>query len=347
MRNCYISRNYKTTRSGGGRAKTDFEKIMEREGFHNLGLRRTTHSNMVIDFFLTLAGVVKAVCTIRKGDVLLLQYPMKKYYEFVCNIAHRRGAKVISLIHDLGSFRRKKLTVEREMRRLAHSDGLIVHNKTMYQWLKDKRYQGEMVIIGIFDYLSPEPINSVRQLPSLPQDYSLFFAGSLSTKSNAYLYMMPPFLGSHKLHLYGSGFDHSLGTNNVLVEEGFRNDYDLMKCNHGDFGLSWYGESLSEGKGRIGEYMAYNNPHKVGLYLRCHAPVILSKHAGLAPFVEENGVGICIDSLEDIDKVLNSITPEEYNQMKENAKKVSQRLADGYYFRTAFAKITNQLQLSR
>ncbi len=346
MRNCYISRNYKTLRSGGGRAKTDFEKIMDHEGFHNLGLPRTTHSNMVIDFFLTLTGVVKAVCTIRRGDVLLLQYPMKKYYEFVCDIAHRRGATVVSLIHDLGSFRRKKLTVEREMRRLAHSDALIVHNATMYQWLKDKGYQGEMVIIGIFDYLSPTPIQSERTLPTSSADYSLFFAGSLSTKSNAYLYMMPPYLGTHKLHLYGNNFDRTQADGS-LIEEGFCNDYDLMRHNHGDFGLSWYGESLSEGKGRIGEYMAYNNPHKVGLYLRCHAPVILSKHAGLAPFVEENGIGICIDSLEDIDQVLNSITPEEYNRMKQNAVKVSERLNDGYYFRTAFAKVINQLQLQR
>ena len=126
MRNCYISRNYKTTKSGGGRVRTDLETIMTEMGFKNLGLPQSRHSNMVFDFFYTFTSVMKALLTMRKGDTLLVQYPMKKYYEFVCNVAHRRGVKVITVIHDLGCFRRKKLTVEREMKRLAHSDVIML-----------------------------------------------------------------------------------------------------------------------------------------------------------------------------------------------------------------------------
>ena len=108
--------------------------------------------------------------------------------------------------------------------------------------------------------------------------------------------------------------------------------------NKGDFGLSWYGESLTEGKGKIGEYMSYNNPHKVSLYLRCHAPVIISKTAGLASFVEDNGIGITVDSLCDIDTVLSGVTDGQYRQMKQNVMRVSERIASGYYFEHAFKR---------
>lgn len=342
MRNCYISRNYKTTKSGGGRVRTDLETIMTEMGFKNLGLPQSRHSNMVFDFFYTFTSVMKALLTMRKGDTLLVQYPMKKYYEFVCNVAHSRGVKVITVIHDLGCFRRKKLTVEREMKRLAHSDALIVHNPTMHKWLLDHGYQGEMQIIGLFDYLSPQPIVSKRLAPRSEKDYSLFFAGSLSTKHNAFIYLLPEQLQGHRFHLYGSGFREDLAKEE-LVYEGFAADYELMENNHGDFGLSWYGESLTEGKGMIGEYMAYNNPHKILLYLRCHAPIIIGKTAGLASFVEENGIGICVDSLENIGEVLNSVSLDDYRRMQKNAKAMSEKISSGYFFRKAFTELTERM----
>ena len=120
MRNCYLSRNYKNMRSAGSKAKTDMERIWAEEGFVNLGLTQTRSDNKVYSFFRTLASVCTLCFRIRRGDVLFLQYPFKKYFAFVCNVAHRRGARVVTLIHDLGSFRRKKLTVPQEIARLSH-----------------------------------------------------------------------------------------------------------------------------------------------------------------------------------------------------------------------------------
>lgn len=342
MRNCFISRNYKTVKSGGGRVRTDLEKIMTDMGFQNLGLPQSRHHNMVFDFFYTFTSVMKGVMSLHRGDTLVIQYPMKKYYEFVCDMAHRKGVKVVTVIHDLGCFRRKKLTVEREMKRLAHSDALIVHNPTMHKWLKDHGYQGEMQIIGLFDYLSPAPITSKRQAPNAPGEYSIFFAGSLTTKHNEFIYMLPEQLKGHKFYLYGAGFREDLAKEE-LVYKGFAADYELMENNLGDFGLSWYGESLTEGKGMIGEYMAYNNPHKILLYLRCNAPVIIGKTAALAPFIEENGIGICVDTLENLGEVLEKVTLEDYKRMQKNVKAMSDKIASGYFFRTAFTELQKRM----
>lgn len=109
---CYLSHNYKGMSSAGNKAKSDMEQLMKEMAFRNIGLRQTTFKNEILSFFITLLGVIKTPFCLHKGDILLLQYPLKKYFTFVCRIAHLRGAKVIALIHDLGCMRRKALTVK-------------------------------------------------------------------------------------------------------------------------------------------------------------------------------------------------------------------------------------------
>ena len=64
------------------------------------------------------------------------------------------NAKVIALIHDLGSMRRKKLTVEKEISRLMHADHVIASNEIMATWLKDNGYNNSLGSLGLFDYRS-------------------------------------------------------------------------------------------------------------------------------------------------------------------------------------------------
>ena len=86
-------------------------------GYRNLGIRQSVSNGGLKHFVRNLAGVIKECGTIRPGDIVVLQYPLKKYFSPVCHIAHARGAKVIALIHDLGSFRRKALTEGKEIGR--------------------------------------------------------------------------------------------------------------------------------------------------------------------------------------------------------------------------------------
>lgn len=347
MRRCYISRNYRDLTSAGNKAKTDIETTMQRMGFVNLGLSHSVGRGVVRHFMRNLCGVIKAMCLLRRDDVLVLQYPLKKYYESLCNVAHWKGAKVITQIHDLNSFRSKRLTPGQEMRRLGHSDVVIAHNDTMKAWLEKQGCPAKLTTLGIFDYLSPHPVASSRPSPS-GRCPTMFFLGNLNPKSNVFVYRLASRLSSSFLHLYGNNYhEELLGSGARARYEGYAVDTEIMQLNSGDFGLSWYGESLAGGVGKIGEYMSYNNPHKVSLYLRCHAPVILSKTAGLASFVEENGIGLTVDSLTDIDAVLAAVTPDQYESMRQNVIKVSDRLAQGYYFEHAFRRALELLDEDR
>ncbi|MCD8072224.1 MAG: galactofuranosyltransferase, partial [Alistipes sp.] len=136
------------------KAKTDLDRIMHGMGMRNVGLPQPADIGKFRDFFTTLAGVVKANFSLGKGDVLVLQYNLRKYYGFMCRTAHRRGAKVVTIIHDLGSFYRPKLSHGDEIARISQSDYLIVHNDRMKQWLEEHGCKVPMGTLEIFDYLS-------------------------------------------------------------------------------------------------------------------------------------------------------------------------------------------------
>lgn len=72
-------------------------------------------------------------------------------------------------------------------------------------------------------------------------------------------------------------------------------------------------------------------------------PVIIWKQAGLGPFVEEQGIGITINSLAEIAPRLRSLSDEAYARMKENVARVSGRLAEGSYFCEAMERVLESM----
>lgn len=339
MRNCYLSRNYKHMESAGSKAKTDVEQIMATSGYVNVGLPQTRYTGTVRPFLRTLASVLKAPFSLQKGDRLVLQYPLKKYFTWVCRMAHLRGAKVIVLIHDLGSFRRKKLSVPQEIRRLSHADYLIVHNDRMRQWLTDHGCQLPIGTFEIWDYLSQTQA-SESHTPTKP--YEVLYAGALNPRKNTFLYKIGNTIHSYHLNLYGSGFELEKAQGKEHFNyKGFVRSDDLIATAQGDFGLVWDGSSIDACTGDFGEYLKYNNPHKTSLYIRCGLPIIIWEQAALADFVRRNGIGLCIASLADLDQTLVALSPEQYAGMKRRVQALSEQLRSGHYIRKALAEAAN------
>lgn len=311
---------------------------MDSLGYVNIGLPQGRSTNSIKAYFTTLFSVLKGVSSLKKGDTLVLQYPLKKYYDFVVSRAIRKGVKVITVLHDLGSFRRKKLTVEEEVKRLNRSDTVIIHSQAMLRWLREHGVTTKLVLLGMWDYLSE----------SFPAEYEpsetgrprLVFAGNISPEANGWLYELAADSPDVDLVLYGKGMDESRRTPNMIVK-GFVDSDTLIATAQGDYGLVWYGSSLDEGAGPLGDYLQYNAPHKTSLYLRAGMPVIIWEKAGLAPIVKELGVGITVASLRGIGEVLKKITPEEYAAMRKNAEEVARKLASGYFVSRALENADN------
>lgn len=339
LRLCYVSRNYKTLQTGGGKAKTDIEQTLNEMGAVNLGLPQTRNKHKIYDFFRNLFGIVRLIGTCRKGDVVVLQYPVKKYFDTICRFVHRRGGYIVAIIHDLGCFRRKRLTVEEEIVRLNRADVLIAPNAYQKRWLIDHGCRAQITIYGLHDYrteqIKPYTFEELCNRPDRTH-YSLCFVGGLHEKNNGYLYRLGEILKHTELHLYGNGFSKAAASASKLLRyHGFGHDETIIRDRVADFGLSWYGDTCDGASGNLGEYMVINNPHKVSLYLRCGMPVILWNKAGLAEVVKQEGIGFCVDSLDEVEERLDALTEEQYRAMLKNVARIATKIAKGQSCRTA------------
>lgn len=334
---CYLSKNYRGIDGAGNKAKTDIERVLSEAGFRNIGLRQSRDRNVLRGYFYTLASVLKGVCMLRRGDVLLLQYPFKKYYAFVCRMARLRGCRVVTLIHDLGSFRRKKLTPEQEVARLSLSDVVIAHTEAMKAWLLAQGLKREMVVLGIFDYLSeskPEVVNTGTEGAAR----RLMFVGRLDSRNDGFVYGLINRPHVYELQLYGNAYEPEQAHGQVDYR-GFIQSDQLIRTADADFGIVWYGNSLDGCQGgEIGDYLRYNSPHKLSLYIRCGLPVVIWAEAGLADFVRTHRIGLCLSSLEKLDEALAALSREEYDEMKRNVEAMARRVASGHFCRTAVGK---------
>lgn len=338
---CYISRNYYNLTSAGNKAKTDNEDTLSEMGATNLGLQRTVNNSKILAFFLDLAGVLRACYLLKKGDVLFLQYPVKKYFSFLCHVARWKGARTISLIHDLGSFRRRKLTVEQEIARLSNCNYIIASNENMKQWLIQHGMKQPVGALGLFDYRSAFFNQSSNQKDTTNQKLlpQVVYAGALSMRKNSFLVELSKSLSSWNLTIAGNKDGlQGLEDNPHIEYKGFMPSEDFIRTIDADFGLVWDGDSLTTCSGNFGEYLRWNSPHKVSFYLRAGLPVIVWKEAAVVPIIEQAHAGFAVSSLEQLDEKLAHISSEEIMEMKKNAATISKKLNEGYFLQEAISQ---------
>lgn len=332
--NCYISMHSPNT------AKRHVDELMKRMGFTDLAVE--TGKGKVATFFRKLFSMINLFFKLKKGDVLLIQYPFKKFYVTQCKIAHLKDAKTVTLIHDLGTFRRRKLTAEQEVKRLSHTDAIIVHNQSMNNWLTEHGCKGPLINLGIFDYLSTEePVSTPHLLGEKP---TFTFAGGISRRKTGFLYHVDEVLDGCHFDLYGSGLipGTELEWKNTTYHGQIDSD-EFIRTTTADWGLVWDGDTIDGCSGIWGSYLRINNPHKASFCLRAGLPVIVWKESAMAPFITENGVGITIDSLRELPERLRCINQTEYDDYKQAAMAMKEKLNQGYFFKQAFEAALQQL----
>lgn len=345
MNKYYISKNYRAQSSAGGKAKIDCERILESVGFKSIGLKRTIHSGSVSSFFRTLFGTLLGLLRLKKNSCICIQYPLKKYYNLVVKVAKKKNCQVITVIHDLGSHRRKKLSIAQEINSLNRNSVVISHNQFMSKWLEEHGLHTKIVNLQIFDYLSDVEKNEHADAET---KYGLVFAGALSKGKNKFIYDLDALHPKKfSLNLYG-GFNKTDVTaeNSIIDYKGSFLADELVAKLEGSFGLVWAGTSIEKCTGSLGEYLKFNNPHKTSLYLRAGLPIVIWDKAAMAKFIVDHCVGIAISSLANLDDELQKLSKEQYQEMKKNAEYLSKNLNDGYFLKSAIKQALENRQAS-
>lgn len=262
------------------------------------------------------------------------------YNLYLMKFFNKKNIKVITLIHDIDSLRfyssfgEKK--EKRELSTLKQSSYVICHNDKMKDYLISKGVpKNKIICLDCFDYLSDK--NDLNREKN-DKSYSVAVAGNLSPVKCKYIYKMIEENPSLQIDLYGIGYEDNANYRNVNYHGSFLPE-ELPSNINSAFGLVWDGTDINTCCGEFGNYLRFNNPHKLSLYMATGIPVVVWDQSAIADFVEKNNVGITVSDLNNLNDKLSNISLDSYNQMVKNVKLIQEKVLDGNYFKVAISKI--------
>lgn len=260
---------------------------------------------------------------ISNKDNILFLYPDSSYKIKVLLLLHRiKKFKLIMFINDFEFLRQGGINTKRmfsEIGLCMKCDKIIVPNEGAYHILH--RYYGieenSMTSVGIWDYLHRSNIKIHAVIPR----GEILYVGNLDKSDFIYgLKNLPltfDLIGQHQKTFKATNL-HYLGKFDSEELPDIITDYK--------WGLVWDGS----GYNKLPNYLRFNNPHKMGLYIAAGIPVIVWAKSGQKAFVDKYHCGITIERLDDIPTALRK-AEKNYADMKKNAMEVSKLVRTGYF----------------
>ena len=318
--------------TGGVKAKEDTDQILLNNGFKKINSPSSKLGKLLFVFIL-----YPIILKITKPDNVLIQFPSgtPKLMHHLLKCTKNNTNQLTLLIHDIEALRINSMyskdynieNIHQELERIKFADKLIVLNDTMKNWLISQGIDIPMVSLELWDYLSNSTLNT-----SLIFNKSICFAGNLNKST-----FLSKLNLKYTIDTYGpnpiSNYPECISYHGVFPPDNLNTV--LLQ----NFGLVWDGDSCETCAGKFGEYIKYNNPHKLSLYLSNGIPVIFWKHGALAPLIEKYKVGILVENLSQIDNILDNLSTDEYQILKNNALLVSKKVRSGYFLTSALKKL--------
>jgi len=327
----------------GSKAVEDCRQILLNNGFIDLEIsflkkRRLLPFNLLRLVCLMFYYRIK----IQPGSLVLIQYPLlgiNNYMGRFIRALQRKSCKVACIIHDIDAIRSPDNAerIKKEIKILCRYDGVIAHNPAMSAWLKNNGYTGKIVEIILFDYL----VNKKNITTNNNNGTDVVFAGNLGR--SVFLRDLKQ-ISSISFGIYGPGFaSETIKDGQNVRWKGVFSPDEIVNVIEGRFGLIWDGPSIDSCTGLMGEYLKYNTPHKISLYLTSGLPVIVPCTAAMAAYVKANHLGLCVNSLMELPQQLVSTSEESYSEMRANALKQRALLTEGYFLTIAVQRLEHVL----
>ena len=342
----YISEVSDKGNNAGTKARNDIEHIFSSEGFKKVNdfpIESKIGSNSFLYYLKNYFNAIRLVRKIKHIDngLIFYQYPILKG-AITKNALNKmsENTKVCFLVHDLNSLRAPKEQQEellkKEISILNKAKVVITHNSRMSKVLINNGLKSKIIELKLFDYLNDKyEQNIIRTLSN-----QIVYAGNLKQEKNNFLnnLLLNESLDV-KFNLYGPNFNKNENSNNNIKYKGnFSPDEVVCKLD-GSFGLIWDGNSIETCSGLYGEYLKYNNPHKLSLYIAAKLPVIVWENSAIADIVIKENIGFTVKSISEINERINRITKDEYDQYIINVSKIRNELSKGGYTKKALSKV--------
>ena len=253
-----------------------------------------------------------------KDDVVFWQYPIyinKPFQlekEYISSI-HKRGAKVIALIHDVDYLRGWQDSIPEA---LFFFDGIITPSKNMSEELRSWGIVSPITEMGPYTF-----ITKVHKPSYFSKD--VYYCGSTYSWKTSFLSSI-----DFNLNVYGS-IGKKVNLNNKVKYLGELGTNELVSSLTKGYGFIWDEEVSS--KTKLKEYLAYNLPYKLSLYIASGIPIICKKHTNVGDFVEKQHIGFTVNSMSEIKLQLLNQTVADYSKYLKNLEYIYKSVVDGKY----------------
>jgi len=250
---------------------------------------------------------------LKAGDEVVMQYPFLVPEAKALMVAVKEcRAKLTILIHDCYLLREHRQQDATEQWILKFADKVIAHSEQMARFFVEiskqiapKEKMPEMAVLEMFDYRLKGPTPTLPLEEGVDTTWRVMFAGNLSKAGFVKELGQLPV----KFCLYGLP---------KLDSASYKGAFDGNSPEglEGDFGLVWDGNSLDTCTGMLGEYLRFNAPFKLSLYLALGLPVIVWSQSAMATYVMQYHLGICVDSLHELAPKLAALSQEDLAEIK-------------------------------
>lgn len=334
--------SYFKSNDAGIKPRKDAEDILSELGGKNIGLPRI-YVPSVNNLFRKIAfksldklSAFFACLRMPNNQCVLIQYPWQEDFVKIYRVAKSKNNKVIVLIHDLIGLRGDK---EKDFESIKEADVVITHTQNMSEWLRREYGIDSFVELHFFDYLLPG-FKLQERIKPLP--WHIVYAGNLK---------MAPFLEQLNFEpsnvivdVYGKAISDALLRKSFVKYQGCLQPEEIPTAiSKFHFGIVWNGTTADGCNGAVGDYLRYNAPYKISSYIAAGLPLIAWKKMGLSTFIEENGLGITVDSLQEVDTILKRLNISDYERMCNNVLAMRDKLLTGGSLTDAITRAQNLL----
>lgn len=337
MKKYYIKFGISQNNNAGSKAIKDIMALLDSIGY-NAVMALPTKSNKLLKLFDIPILILTLFFRVRKNGILLYFVPSNFHrIQLLFILKHIIKFKLICFINDIEFLRMNKSKIEasKEIKSISYADVVLAPNINAIHILQETYdITNTLIPVEVWDYLSSYRNEDPEEnIEDVFYKKTVAFAGNLRKAP----FIEKLSLVNLKFKIWGGG--KKKGTIQNITFMGEESPNNIIKAvSECSWGMVWDGDSIDTCSGLLGTYLRFNNSHKCGLYLSAGIPVIVWRESGMASFVNNYKVGICVSSLQEAAEKINLMDKPTYIIYKRNIQAVSELIRNGDFFLAALDK---------
>lgn len=263
-----------------------------------------------------LDGVIAGL---RHGDVVIFQTPTWNTTAFDEKLMAKLRAyqiKIVIFIHDVVPlmFAGNYYLMDRTIAYYNQADVIVAPSQQMIDNLKRHGLAvAKTIVQGMWDHPTSVPqlqasFKKEIHFPGSPDRFSFVKSWNYDVQLNLYA-------------------RQEVELPNQVKHFSYRPDEQLLlEMSEGGFGLVWMDDHDKE-------YQTLYCPYKLGAFVAAGIPVIIQRGIANQEIVENNGLGMIVDSLDEAVGRINSMSVEDYQNMVAKVRSFSPLIRQGFFTR--------------